>query len=163
MQTGLIPNLWFDKNAKEAAEFYVSVFPDSKIEKVRLYPDAGQEVTGGTPGEVLSVDFTVNGQPMIGINGGPLFKPNEAVSLMVLCDTQEEVDEYWEKMTADGGEESMCGWLKDKYGFSWQITPKGIDDYVAADGSEGAKRAMECMLKMKKLDIAEIKKAYDGS
>lgn len=163
MKSGIIPNLWFEKEAEEAANFYVSVFPNSKIDNILRYLDAGQEITGGVPGSVLTVDFTVNGQPMIGINGGPSFKPNEAVSLMVTCDTQAEIDELWEKLTADGGEESQCGWLKDKYGFSWQITPAGIDDLFRDPDKDKANRAMEAMLKMKKLDIDALHKAAEGS
>lgn len=162
MKPGLTPNLWFDDNAEEAAEFYVSVFPDSKIGNVARYPETGQEITGGKPGSVMTVEFTVNGQPVVAINGGPAFKPNEAVSLMVTCDTQAEVDELWAKLTADGGQESQCGWLKDKYGFAWQITPAGFDDVFRDPDKTKVERAMKAMLKMKKLDLAALKRAADG-
>lgn len=161
MKSGVVPNLWFEKEAEEAAAFYVSVFPRSKIGTIIRYPEAGQEITGGTPGSVLTVEFTVNGQPMIGINGGPQFKPNEAVSLMVTCDTQAEVDDLWAKLTAEG-KESQCGWLRDKYGFSWQIIPDGMDELFADPDKAKVNRVMDAMLKMKKLDIDALKKAYDG-
>lgn len=162
MKSGITPNLWFEKEAEEAANFYASVFPNSKVGDITRYPDAGQEITGGTPGDVLTVEFTVNGQSMIGINGGPTFKPTEAVSLMITCDTQEEVDELWEKLTADGGKESQCGWLKDKYGFVWQIAPDGIDELFKDPDKAKVNRVMDCMLKMKKLDIGELRKAAEG-
>lgn len=163
MKPGITPNLWFDKEAEEAANFYVSVFPNSKIGSITRYPDAGQEITGGTPGSVLTVEFTVNGQSIVGINGGPTFKPNEAVSLMITCETQEEIDELWAKLTADGGSESQCGWLKDKYGFSWQIIPDGVDALFRDPDKSKCERAMKAMLKMKKLDIEALKKAAAGA
>jgi predicted 3-demethylubiquinone-9 3-methyltransferase (glyoxalase superfamily) len=162
MKPGITPNLWFDKEAEEAANFYVSVFPNSKVGNIARYPETGREITGGEPGSVMTVDFTVNGQNLIGINGGPAFKFNEAISLMVTCDTQKEVDELWEKLTADGGAESQCGWLKDKYGVSWQIIPAGMGELFNDPDRSKAERAMGAMLKMKKLDIDELRKAADG-
>ena len=161
MKQGITPNLWFESEAEEAANFYVSVFPNSKIGSIARFPDAGQEITGGKPGSVMTAEFTVNGQTIIGINGGPLFKPNESVSLMITCDTQEEVDELWERLTADGGAESQCGWLKDKYGFSWQIIPGGMNELFSDPDKSKAERAMKAILQMKKLDINALKKAAE--
>ncbi len=162
MKPGITPNIWFDKEAEEAANFYVSVFPNSKMGEIARYPETGQETTGGKPGSVMTVEFTVNGQTLIGINGGPLFKPNEAVSLMITCDTQEEVDDLWEKLTADG-QESQCGWLKDKYGVSWQIIPDGMNELFSDPDRSKVERAMGAMLKMKKLDIKALQEAANGS
>jgi predicted 3-demethylubiquinone-9 3-methyltransferase (glyoxalase superfamily) len=154
----LIPNLWFDTEAEEAAEFYASVFPNSRVVAKTHY-------TEGSPreaGMVMTVAFELDGQRFVGINGGPEFQFSEAVSLQIECETQEEVDHYWERLTADGGEEGPCGWLKDRYGLSWQVTPAGIDELFADPDPERARRAMDAMLKMRKLDIAALKAAADG-
>jgi predicted 3-demethylubiquinone-9 3-methyltransferase (glyoxalase superfamily) len=153
----ITPNLWFDDNGLEAAEFYVSIFPNSKITNVLHYTEAGP----GEPGTVVTVDFELDTQPYTAINGGPQFTFDEAVSLLVECKDQEEVDYFWEKLL-EGGEESVCGWLKDRYGLSWQVTPAGMDELFSDSDPERAQRAMECMLKMKKLDIAELREAADG-
>lgn len=153
----ITPFLWFDSNAEEAMEFYTSVFNDSKQVNVSRY----QEGFPGPTGSVMVAEFELEGQRFIALNGGPQFKFNEAVSFVVNCDTQQEIDHYWSKLTADGGEESMCGWLKDKFGLSWQITPTIMSKFYSSD-SAGAQRAMQAMLQMKKLDIQKLQDAYDG-
>jgi predicted 3-demethylubiquinone-9 3-methyltransferase (glyoxalase superfamily) len=150
--------LWFDGKAEEAANYYVSVFNDSKLGEVKRYTEAGP----GTPGDVLTAEFELNGQKFVGLNGGPEFTFSEAISFQIHCDDQDEVDYYWNKLTADGGEESVCGWLKDKYGVSWQVIPKVLYDLIGDSDPEKAKRATEAMLGMKKLDIAELQKAHAG-
>src|SRR4051812_3904058 len=157
------PCLWFDGNAEEAARFYVSVFKKGKITRVMHYPDVGQETHGRAAGSVMTVEFVLNGLPFVGLNGGPLFKFNPAVSLMVLCDTQAEVDYYWEKLSAGGDPSAQaCGWLKDKFGLSWQVGPKDAMDLWKDPKSPGTKRAFAAMMQMKKLDIAKLKAAYKG-
>jgi predicted 3-demethylubiquinone-9 3-methyltransferase (glyoxalase superfamily) len=152
----LTPNLWFDTNGKEAAEFYCSVFPNSGIKNVSYYGDAGPRKAG----TVLTVDFMLDGQEFTAINGGPEFPFSEAVSFLINCADQAEVDYYWDKLS-DGGEEVQCGWLKDKFGLSWQVVPEGLAELVT-DPTERGERAMRAMMEMKKLDIAKIKKAADG-
>jgi predicted 3-demethylubiquinone-9 3-methyltransferase (glyoxalase superfamily) len=151
------PFLWFDTQAEEAAKFYVSIFKNSKIVKVARYGEAGP----GPKGSVMTVVFQLDGQEFIALNGGPHFKFTEAISFVVECKTQEEVDEYWEKLT-EGGQEVQCGWLKDKYGLSWQITPTALGEMLSDPDREKAKRVMEAMLKMKKIEIAELRRAYGG-
>jgi predicted 3-demethylubiquinone-9 3-methyltransferase (glyoxalase superfamily) len=151
------PFLWFDTQAEEAAKFYVSIFKNSKIVKVARYGEAGP----GPKGSVMTVVFQLDGQEFIALNGGPHFKFTEAISFVVECKTQEEVDEYWEKLT-EGGQEVQCGWLKDKYGLSWQITPTVLGEMLSDPDREKAKRVMEAMLKMKKIEIAELRRAYGG-
>jgi predicted 3-demethylubiquinone-9 3-methyltransferase (glyoxalase superfamily) len=153
----LTPNLWFDTNGKEAAEFYCSVFPNSGIKNVTHYGDAGP----GKAGTVLTVDFVLDGQEFIAINGGPEFPFTEAVSFLINCADQAEVDYYWDKLT-DGGKEVQCGWLKDKFGLSWQVVPEGLAELVT-DSSERGARAMRAMFEMKKLDLAKIKAAADSA
>ncbi|WP_027501959.1 VOC family protein [Rhodococcus sp. UNC363MFTsu5.1] len=152
------PSLWFDDQAEEAAKYYVSIFKNSKILTVSRYP-AGAP---GPEGSVMTVDFELNGQQFNAINGGPQFTFTEAISLLVNCDSQEEVDEYWDKLTSDGGQEVQCGWLKDKYGLSWQIVPPGFEEMMVAGDPEKAQRAMQAMLQMKKLDVNELRRAYEG-
>jgi predicted 3-demethylubiquinone-9 3-methyltransferase (glyoxalase superfamily) len=155
----LTPNLWFDSNAMEAAEFYVSVFPNSKIKNVSHYGEAGPREAG----LVLTVDFELDGQEYTAINGGPQFTFDEAVSFLINCADQEEVDRYWEKLTADGGEEGPCGWVKDKYGLSWQVVPEDMAKLLADPDKARTDRAMKAMLGMKKLDVAALWAAADGT
>jgi predicted 3-demethylubiquinone-9 3-methyltransferase (glyoxalase superfamily) len=157
MQQRIRPNLWFDTEAEEAAEFYVSIFDNSRVVNVTRYTDAGPREAG----MVMTVEFELDGQRFVGINGGPEFTFDEAMSLEIVCEGQEEVDYYWERLT-DGGEESQCGWLKDRYGVSWQVVPKGMDEVFSDSDPERAKRAMEAMLKMRKLDLGALRAAADG-
>jgi predicted 3-demethylubiquinone-9 3-methyltransferase (glyoxalase superfamily) len=153
----ITPFLWFDHQAEEAAQHYVSIFPDSKVVDVMRMGDAGS----GSPGAVTIVNFQLAGQDFIALNGGPQFKFTEAISLFVNCETQAEVDELWAKLT-EGGEESQCGWLKDKYGLSWQIIPKALGEMLQDKDAEKANRAMQAMLQMRKIDIAAMRKAFEG-
>jgi predicted 3-demethylubiquinone-9 3-methyltransferase (glyoxalase superfamily) len=154
------PCLWFDSEAEEAAKFYVSVFKNSKIIKVSRYPAVGQEIHGKAAGSVMTVEFELDGLAFTALNGGPHFKFNEAVSFQVFCDTQDELDYYWDKLTRGGDAKAQqCGWLKDKYGLSWQIIPSMMNELFDDHESERAKRAMSVMLGMKKLVIAEIEGA----
>jgi predicted 3-demethylubiquinone-9 3-methyltransferase (glyoxalase superfamily) len=152
----ITPCLWFDNQAEEAANFYVSVFKNSKIMNKNYYTDAGFEFHGRQAGSVMSVDFQINGQHFTALNGGPIFKFNEGISFQVFCDTQEEIDYYWNKFTADG-QEVQCGWLKDKYGLSWQIVPSILPELMS-DASKTAK-VTNAMMPMKKLDIEKLKSA----
>jgi len=157
MQPKITPNLWFDTEAEEAAAFYTSVFKNSRIVKVTHYTEAGPREAG----MVMTVEWELDGQRFVGINGGPQFKFDEAVSFQINCETVDDVDYYWERLS-EGGEEGPCGWLKDRYGLSWQVTPAGIDELFADPDPERARRAMEAMLKMRKLDMAELRRAADG-
>jgi len=154
----ITPFLWFDTQAEEAAKFYASVFPNSKILKTARYSDAGP----GPKGSVMTVEFELAGQRMIALNGGPHFKFTEAISLSVDCKDQKEVDHYWTKLS-QGGQESMCGWLKDKYGLSWQVNPAILGELLSGPDAKKAKRVMEAMLKMKKIDIAALKAAAEAA
>jgi predicted 3-demethylubiquinone-9 3-methyltransferase (glyoxalase superfamily) len=154
----ITPNLWFDTRGLEAAEFYVSVFPNSKITDVTRYGEAGP----GEPGTVLTVNFELDGQPLTAINGGPAFTFDEAISLLIDCADQDEIDHYWDKLT-DGGEESQCGWLKDRYGLSWQVVPSGWEEMLNDPDEARSQRAMKAMLGMKKLDLAALQAAADGA
>ena len=159
----IAPCLWFDDQAEEAAAFYTGIFRNSKIVDVARYGEAGREVHQRPAGTVMTVVFELDGQPFTALNGGPIFKFNEAISLQVYCETQEEVDYYWEKLSEGGDKKAQqCGWLKDKYGVSWQVVPTVLPDLVKDPNSEKSQRAMEAMLKMKKLDIGELKRAYAG-
>jgi predicted 3-demethylubiquinone-9 3-methyltransferase (glyoxalase superfamily) len=148
--------LWFDKQAEEAANFYVSLLPDSRIDGVKRSP---ADYPNGKEGDVLVVEFTLGGRPFMALNGGPEFKFDEAVSMVVLTDGQEETDRYWEALLADGGEPSMCGWLKDRFGLSWQVTPRQLPKLLADPDPARAKRAMEAMMEMVKIDIAALEAA----
>jgi predicted 3-demethylubiquinone-9 3-methyltransferase (glyoxalase superfamily) len=154
----IVTNLWFDTEAEQAARFYCSIFPRSRITSVARYNDAGPREAG----MVMVVEFELDGTKVVAINGGPEFTFSEAVSLQVRCETQEEVDYYWAALT-EGGEEGPCGWLKDRYGVSWQVTPTGMEELFAAADPERAKRAMEAMFEMKKLDIAALRAAAEGA
>ncbi len=159
----IVPCLWFDGQAEDAATFYVYVFERSRIKRVSRYTEVGREVHGREPGSVMVVDFDLEGQPFTALNGGPQFKFNEAISLQVMCETQSEVDRYWEKLTASGDEKAQqCGWLKDKFGVSWQIVPAVLPELLVDSDPARAGRTMSAMLKMKKLDIAALKKAHSG-
>jgi predicted 3-demethylubiquinone-9 3-methyltransferase (glyoxalase superfamily) len=159
----IVPCFWFDDQAEEAAEFYVSIFPNSRIGKVIRYGEVGREVHGRPPGSVMTIDFELDGQKMTALNGGPAFQFNEAVSLQIMCGTQEEVDHYWDCLTAGGDESAQqCGWLKDRYGVSWQVVPEGIEEMLEHPDSEGAGRAMAALLEMKKLDVHALRRAYEG-
>ncbi|HEX2015865.1 MAG TPA: VOC family protein [Solirubrobacteraceae bacterium] len=157
MSQKITPSLWFDTEAEEAAAFYTSVFEDSRIVNVARYTEAGPRPAG----TVMTVEFELNGQRFVGINGGPQFTFDEAVSFQISCRDQEEVDYYWERLT-EGGQESQCGWLTDRYGLSWQVVPTGMAEIFGDPDPERARRAMEAMLKMRKLDIAELRRAAEG-
>jgi predicted 3-demethylubiquinone-9 3-methyltransferase (glyoxalase superfamily) len=156
----ITPCLWFDHQAEEAARFYTGIFKNSRIGRISRY---AQDVHGKPAGSVLTVAFELEGQPFTAVNGGPVFQFTEAISLQVLCDTQEEVDHFWEKLSAGGDEKAQqCGWLKDRYGLSWQVVPRVLIDMISDSDGAKAQRATAAMLKMKKFDIAELKRAYAG-
>jgi predicted 3-demethylubiquinone-9 3-methyltransferase (glyoxalase superfamily) len=152
----ITPFLWFDQQAEEAANFYTSIFPNSKVEKVVRYGPVGP----GPPGSVMTVEFQLEGQTFVALNGGPHHRSTEAISFMVHCQTQDEVDLYWEKLSAGGGE-VQCGWLKDKFGLSWQIVPTALLDLLADPDPQKSQRVMKAMLAMKKLDINALRQAYE--
>jgi len=157
----LAPCLWFDTQAEEAARFYCSVFKNSKLGRVSRFPDAGQEVHGKLAGSVMTVEFELDGQPFVALNGGPQFKFDEAVSFQIYCDTQNEIDHYWNALSK-GGQEGPCGWLKDRFGLSWQVVPTAIPEMMMdADPAKSA-RVMSAFMQMKKFDLATLRRAYDG-
>ena len=161
--TRIVPCLWFADQAEQAAHFYTSIFKNSKINAITRYGTAGFEVHQRPAGSVMTVDFELDGSHFTALNGGPVFTFNEAVSFQIICDTQEEVDSYWDKLTAGGDPKAQqCGWLKDKFGLSWQVVPKGMQEMLSDPTSEAASRAMTAMMKMKKLDMHELKRAYEG-
>ncbi len=156
----ITPCLWFDDQAEEAAAFYTSIFNDSQIKEISRYTEAGQEIHGKQPGAVMTVAFELNGQAFTALNGGPMFTFNEAVSLQVHCETQEELDYYWEKLSEGGDEKAQqCGWLKDKYGVSWQIVPTVLSQLMQDTDAHRAQRVMNSLLQMKKLDIQALQNA----
>ena len=155
----ITPCLWFDGVAEQAANFYVSLLPDSRIDKVMRSPADNPSTREG---DVLTVEFTLAGQPFMGLNGGPQFPFTEAVSFSIDCEDQAEVDRLWDALTADGGKPVQCGWLKDRYGLSWQIVPRAMGRILGGPDKAGAKRAMQAMMKMVKLDVAELERAYRG-
>lgn len=158
----ITPCLWFDDNAEEAAEFYTSIFKNSGIGKVSRYGKEGRDIHGKPEGKVMTVEFEIEGETFTALNGGPMFQFNEAISFQVSCRTQEEVDYYWERLSAGGDENSQrCGWLKDRFGISWQIVPTALPELLSAGDPQGAERVMKAMLKMKKLDIAKLTQAYE--
>lgn len=156
----LITCLWFNGNAREAATFYTRIFPDSSIADNWIAPT---ETPGNKVGEEIVVNFKIFGRPFIGLNGGPHFPHSEAISFQIPCKDQNEIDKYWDLLTKDGGQESQCGWLKDKFGVSWQVTSPEMMKYLGGSDAEGAQRATQAMLKMKKIDLDQMKKAYEGS
>jgi predicted 3-demethylubiquinone-9 3-methyltransferase (glyoxalase superfamily) len=153
----ITPFLWFDKEAEEAANFYVSVFPNSKIGSVARYGEAGP----GEAATVMTVEFELDGQRFVALNGGPQYKFTEAVSFVINCETQDEVDDYWEKLS-EGGEQGPCGWLKDRYGLSWQVVPTVLPELLTDPDPEKAQRVMSAMLQMRKLEIEPLRRAYAG-
>jgi predicted 3-demethylubiquinone-9 3-methyltransferase (glyoxalase superfamily) len=156
----IAPCLWFDHQAEEAATFYVSVFKNSKIIAVSRYTRAGVEIHHRPAGSVMTVEFELDGQPFTALNGGPVFTFNEAVSLQVFCDTQQDIDDYWDKLSQGGDPQAQqCGWLKDRYGVSWQVVPRMMGDLFKDHTSARTERAMEAMLRMKKINIAELERA----
>lgn len=158
----ITPCLWFDTQAEEAVNLYTSIFKNSKIGKISRYDKASAEVSGQPEGSAMVVSFQIEGQDFMALNGGPVFKFSEAISFSVDCKTQEEVDELWSKLIADGGQESECGWLKDKFGLSWQIIPTVLNELLNDPDPIKSSRVMQAMLGMKKIIIADIQKAYDG-
>jgi predicted 3-demethylubiquinone-9 3-methyltransferase (glyoxalase superfamily) len=159
MSDKITPVLWFDKNGEEAANFYVSLLPDSRIDRVTRSP---ADYPSGKEGDVITVDFTLAGRQYQALNGGPQFPFTEAVSFMIHCKDQAEVDRLWEALTADGGEPVQCGWLKDRFGLRWQICPEEMLTMLASDDRAAARRAMEAMLTMSKLDVARLRRAFEG-
>lgn len=155
----ITPNFWFDGTAEEAAEFYVSLFPNSSVDGVHRAAGDNPSTDEGKP---LVVYFTLDGRPYAGINGGPMFTFTEAISLSISCADQAETDYYWNALIADGGEPSQCGWLKDRFGLSWQVIPKQLGEYLGGADRDGARRAMEAMLEMTKLDVEGLRRAYEG-
>jgi predicted 3-demethylubiquinone-9 3-methyltransferase (glyoxalase superfamily) len=154
--------LWFDNQAEEAAAFYTSIFKGARIGSNADYEEEAASKVCKPKGSVMVVNFEIAGQKFIALNGGPKFKFNESISFVIDCKDQQEVDYYWSALTADGGEESMCGWLKDKFGVSWQVVPSVLGKLIGGSDKEGARRAMHAMLQMRKLDIEKLRDAYDG-
>ena len=155
----ITPCLWFDGNAEEAARFYVSLLPDSRINGISRSP---ADTPSALEGAVLMVDFTLAGQRFTGLNGGPEFPFTEAISFAIDCEDQVEVDRLWDALTADGGSPGQCGWLKDRFGMSWQVVPRQLGEMLGSTDADGARRAMEAMLRMSKIDVAEMRRAFDG-
>jgi predicted 3-demethylubiquinone-9 3-methyltransferase (glyoxalase superfamily) len=158
----ITPCLWFDGKAQEAVNLYTSLFKNSKILLTSHYTEEGMETHKKKPGEILTIKFELDGQQLTALNGGPEFKFTEAVSLQINCENQEEIDHFWHSLIADGGEESVCGWLKDKYGLSWQITPSVLEKMITDKDVEKVKRVFKALMKMKKINIAELEAAYGG-
>ena len=157
----ITPCLWFDSEAEEAARFYASIFKNSKIGHIERYGEAGREFHGKEPGSVLTIEFELDGVALTALNGGPIFKFTEAISLQVMCDSQKEIDYYWERLMEDGGSPSQCGWLKDRFGLSWQVCPAKMSEWMTGD-PEATERAMGAMFTMQKLDLAVLEAAYEG-
>ncbi len=158
----ITPFLWFDNQAEEAAKFYTSVFKNSKVGRILRYDETSAKAAGRPVGSLLTIEFEIEGQKFTALNGGPEFKFNESISFVVNCDTQKEVDYFWEKLTADGGRESACGWLKDKFGVSWQVTPTVLIDMLNDKDPKKAERVMKAMMEMGKIEINKLKAAYAG-
>jgi predicted 3-demethylubiquinone-9 3-methyltransferase (glyoxalase superfamily) len=158
----ITPFLWFDHQAEEAAKFYVSIFKNSQIGKITRYAKEAAEKIGRTPESVMTVEFTLDGVEFVALNGGPQFKFNESVSFVVNCETQEEIDHFWEKLSADGGSPGVCSWLKDKFGLSWQVQPRILIQMLADPDKAKGERVMNAMMEMDKIDITALKRAYEG-
>ena len=158
----ITPNLWFDSEAEEAAKFYVSIFKNARIGHIACFGKEGFEFHGRPEGSVMTVNFWIEDMEFIALNGGPLFKFNESVSFIINCETQEDVDYYWNNLIANGGEESQCGWLKDKFGLSWQVVPTILNEMMASPDAQKVQRVTTVMFTMKKLDIASFKRVYDN-
>lgn len=159
----IVPNLWFEDQAEEAARYYVSIFKDASIGRITKYGKEGYDIHKQPEGKVMTVEFEIEGQKYLGLNGGPDFKFNESISFIVYCETQEEIDYYWNKLNQGGDPNAQqCGWLKDKFGLSWQIVPIQLDDWMASSDKEKAGRTMNAMLQMKKLDLSTLERAYNG-
>lgn len=162
-KTKIVPCLWFDKQGEEAARFYTGIFPNSRITETSYYGESGQDITGGQPGSVLTVSFELDGQPFTALNGGPVFKFNEALSLQIMCDSQEEVDYFWDRLNQGGDPNAQqCGWLKDRFGLSWQVIPQEMLEWMVDPDKAKRERVFAAMLKMKKLDLAAARRAYEG-
>jgi predicted 3-demethylubiquinone-9 3-methyltransferase (glyoxalase superfamily) len=159
----LVPNLWFDNEAEDAAKFYTSIFKDSKITNVSYYPEAATAVSGKPAGSVLTVDFELEGNRFTALNGGPEFKFNESISFVIECEDQREIDYFWERLTGDGGEESMCGWLKDRFGVSWQVVPKRLNDMMADKDQRKVEAVTAAFMPMRKLDLEQLERAYTSA
>jgi predicted 3-demethylubiquinone-9 3-methyltransferase (glyoxalase superfamily) len=163
MPAKISPCLWFDHQAEDAAHFYIAIFKDSRIVATSYYPEAGQEIHGKAPGSVLTVAFELNGQSFTALNGGPVFKFTEAISFQIECTTQEEVDYYWERLSEGGDSQAQqCGWLKDKFGLSWQIVPKVLPEMLKDPDAAKSQRVLQAVLQMKKLDIKDLERAFAG-
>lgn len=161
--TRIQPCLWFDSQAEEAAHYYVGIFPNSKVGAISRYPESGREQHGKTPGSVMTVAFELDRQPFLALNGGPYFKFSEALSLMVFCETQEEIDHYWSALSEGGDPASQeCGWLKDRYGLSWQITPANSLKMITSPDQAAVERYMSALMSMRKLDMATLQAAFEG-
>ena len=159
----IVPSLWFDGRAEEAANYYTEIFDDSKILRTTYYPNTGQDIHKQPAGSVMTVEFELEGQKFLALNGGPEFKFTEAVSFIVYCESQQEIDYFWDKLSAGGDPKAQqCGWLKDKFGVSWQVTPSILDEMMADKDKEKVARVMDAFMPMKKLDLAELKEAYSG-
>lgn len=158
----IVPCLWFDSEAEAAAAFYVAIFPNSRIGDISRYTKVGFEHHGRPEGSVMTVDFVLDGQRFLGLNGGPAFRFTEAVSFQVLCEDQREVDHYWQRLTADGGQEVDCGWVKDRFGLSWQVVPRVLMDMLTAGDAAKAHRVTQAFMQMKKFNIAALERAYAG-
>ena len=158
----ITPFLWFDTQAEEAANFYVSIFKNSRIKGLARYDGDTAQAAGRPKGSIMTVQFELDGQDFVALNGGPTFKFTEAISLVVNCESQDEIDHFWQKLSAGGGQEVECGWLKDRFGVSWQVVPTDIEEMLQDKDPEKPKRVMAAVMKMKKLDMAEMRKAYEG-
>jgi predicted 3-demethylubiquinone-9 3-methyltransferase (glyoxalase superfamily) len=158
----ITPFLWFDDNAEEAVKFYTSIFKNSKTGKIARYGEEGEKVAGRPKGSIMTIEFQLEGQKFVALNGGPHFEFNESISFVVNCETQKDMDYFWEKLTANGGQESQCGWLKDKFGLSWQIVPTVAIEMLHDKDHEKSERVMKAVLQMKKIDIKKLKAAYAG-